>query len=74
MFEAFIDQFEGKRCQKKRKYVSYQFLLEFFQKYFIAHERPAVKNSFSTYVWSKVDSYFCEAVNLIISNKLIKKV
>ena len=50
MFEAFIDQFEGKSCQKKRKYVSYQFLLEFFQKYFIAHERPAVKNSFSTYV------------------------
>ena len=24
------------------------------------HERSAVKNSFSTYVWSKVDSCFCE--------------
>ena len=25
-------------------------------------ERSAVKNSFSTYVWSKVDSCFCEGV------------
>ena len=62
-----IDQFGRKRCQNKRKDVSYQLVKELFQKYF------AVKNSFSTYVWSKVDSYFCEAVNLIISNKLIKK-
>ena len=27
-----IDQFEPKRCQKKRKYVSYQLLSKFFQK------------------------------------------
>ena len=26
------------------------------------HERSAVKNSFSTYVWSKLDSFFCESV------------
>ena len=24
----------------------------------MVHERSAVKNSFSTYVWSKVDSFF----------------
>ena len=28
----------------------------------MVHEWSAVKNSFSTYVWSKVDSCFCEAV------------
>ena len=33
-----------------------------FQKYFVAHEWSAVKNSFSTYAWSNVDSCFCEAV------------
>ena len=38
--------------------MSYQLLYEFFQKYFVVHERSAVKNSFSTYVWSKVDSFF----------------
>ena len=27
-------------------------------KYFVVHEWSAVKNSFSTYVWSKVDSCF----------------
>ena len=26
------------------------------------HERSTVKNLFSTYIWSKVDSCFCEAV------------
>ena len=26
----------------------------------MVHERSAVKNAFSTYVWSKVDSCFCE--------------
>ena len=28
----------------------------------VAQERWTVKNSFSTYVWSKVDSCFCEAL------------
>ena len=41
--------------------MSYQ---EFFQKYFVVHELWAVKNSFSTYVWSKVDSCFCEFLYL----------
>ena len=50
--------------RRKRKDVSYQLLQEFFQKYFVAQERSAVKNSFSTYIWSKVDSCFCEAVYL----------
>ena len=38
--------------------------LRVFQKYFVAHvhERSAVKNSFITYVWSKVDSCFFESV------------
>ena len=40
--------------------MSYQLLLEFFQKYFVVHEWSAFKKSFSTYVWSKVDSYFCQ--------------
>ena len=31
---------------------------EFFQKYFVVHERSAVKNLFSSYVWSEVDSSF----------------
>ena len=33
-----------------------------FQKQFVVHKRSAVKNSFSTYAWSKVDSCFCEAL------------
>ena len=42
-----IDQFGRKMCQKKRKDVDYKLLLDFFQKYFVKHERLAVKNSFS---------------------------
>ena len=53
-----LTNLDVKRCQKKRKYVSYQLLYKFFQKYFVVHERSAVKNSFRTYVWSKVDSCF----------------
>ena len=30
-----------------------------FSKIFVVHERSAVKNSVSTYVWIKVDSCFC---------------
>ena len=57
-----INQFGRKRCQRKRKGVSYHLLECFFQKYFVVHERSAVKNLFSTYVWSKVYSCFCESV------------
>ena len=57
-----IDQYERKRCQKKRKDLSYQLLSDFFQKYFVVQERSGVKNLLSTYEWSKVDSYFCESV------------
>ena len=42
--------------------MDYKPLKEFFQKYFVVNDRSAVKNSFSTYVWSKVDSCFCEAL------------
>ena len=42
-----IDQLGRKRCQKKSKDVDYKLLQEFFQKYFVVHERSAVKNSFS---------------------------
>ena len=55
-----IDQFGRKRCQKKRN--GLQTSIRVFQKYFVVHERSAVKNSFSTYVWSKEDSFistFC---------------
>ena len=30
------------------------------------HDRSAVKNSYSTYVWSKVDSCFCEALYILL--------
>ena len=46
-----IDEFGRKRCQKKRKDVDHKLLYKFFQKYFVAYERFAVKNSFNTYVW-----------------------
>ena len=59
-----IDKIECcKRCQKKRKDVDYNFLLDFFQKYLFVHEQSAVKTSFSTYVWCEVDSCFCGAVH-----------
>ena len=53
-----IDQFERKRCQKKRKDVDYKLLYEFFQKYFAVHEQSAVENSFSTYVCYAPDGLF----------------
>ena len=34
----------------------------FFRKYLVVHERSAVKNLFSTYVWSKVDSSFLRGI------------
>ena len=59
-----IDQFELKRCQKKREYVSFKFLWMFFLKYFVVHEWSAVKRSFNTYIWSKVDVFYCDTVYL----------
>ena len=53
-----IDQFGRKRCQKKRKDVDYNLLLEFFQKYFVVHEQLAAKNSFSTFVCYAPDGLF----------------
>ena len=68
-----IDKFQRKRCQKKRKDVSYQLQKECFQKYFVVHAWSAVKNSFSTYVWSEVDSCFCESVYIVCKNYKLKK-
>ena len=65
-----IDQFGLKRCQKKHKDVRYQLVYKFFQKYLIEQERSAVKNLFSTYVWSKVDSCFYGAVYVAHSGRL----
>ena len=48
-----IDQFWRKRSQMKRKDVSYQLLLDFFQKYFVVHERWDVKDLLSIYVCTK---------------------
>ena len=39
----------------------------------MVHERSAVKNSFSTYVWSKVDSCFCESVYSVQMKYATKK-
>ena len=36
-------------------------------------EQSAVKNSFSTYVWSKVDSCFCGAVYVFLALKRLKR-
>ena len=41
-----------------------------FCKYSIVHELSAVKNSFSTYVWSKVDSCFCEGLYVVKLNSV----
>ena len=49
-----IDQFGRKKCQKKHKEEDYKLIFEFFQKYFVVHERSAVKKSFSTYVTYEV--------------------
>ena len=38
--------------------MDYKLLKEFFQKYFVVHERSAVKNSFSTYVCYALDGLF----------------
>ena len=57
-----IDQFERKRCQKKREDVSYQLLLVLFLKYFVAHEWSAVKKLFITYIWSRVDVFYSDTV------------
>ena len=54
-----IDRFGRKRCQKKRKDASYQFLYEFVQKYVVLNELWAGKNSFSTYICYTVDVLFC---------------
>ena len=53
VFDGIIDQFGRKGCQKKRKDVSYALLKQFFQNYFGAYERRAVKNSFSAYLCTK---------------------
>ena len=37
-------------------------LKDIFQKYYVVLEQLAVKNLFSTYVWSKVYSCFCKAL------------
>ena len=40
----------------------------FFQKNVVVNERLDVKNTFSNYVWSKVDSCFCEALYPLFFN------
>ena len=43
----------------------YQLLIKFFRKYFVVHERSVFKNSFSTCVWSKLDSFFCDFLYIL---------
>ena len=40
--------------------MNFQLVRELFKKYFVAHEQSAVKNSFCTNVWSKLDAFFCD--------------
>ena len=56
--DSLCREFGRKRGQKKHKFMDYKLLLEFFQKYLIADERSAVKNSFSTYVCYTPDGLF----------------
>ena len=65
-------KFGRKRWQKKRKYVDYNLLKEFFQKYFVAHEQSAVKYSFNIYVCYALDGLFL--LNLYINDILMVKV
>ena len=60
-----IYQFGRKRCQKRRRDVSYQLLWEFFQKYFVLHEREAVKDLFSIYICTK--GFYSCGVNLTVT-------
>ena len=54
MKKVFAYQFTIVKC----KDVDYNFLQEFFQKYFVVHEQSAVKNSPSTYVCYALDGLF----------------
>ena len=56
-----LTNFEAKGAKRSVNMWAPKFY-EFFQKYFVIHEQPAVKNCFATYIWSKVDSCFCEAL------------
>ena len=73
-----IDQFGRERCQKKCKDVSNQHLWDVFQEHFAIHEWLTVKNLFSTYVWSKVDSFFVRQctgnLNYIFQELIIERV
>ena len=47
------------------------FYNSFFKKKIVVHEPLAIKNSFRTYVWSKVDSYFSVILTPIISKEVV---
>ena len=59
-----IDEFQRKRCQKKRKDVSHQFLSEFFSKIFCCTWMVGCQKfvQYRRMEYSKVDSCFCEAL------------
>ena len=53
-------------CEQSSEFQRFPFCFECkasrHSKYIAVHECLAVKNSFSTYIWSKVNLWFCEAV------------
>ena len=58
-----LTNLNAKGAKRSVKMWATNFYKSFFQKYFfVVSEWLVVKNSFSTYVWSKVNSCFCEAV------------
>ena len=57
---AFKDP--SKRYQMKRYLIGYKSYSSFIQKCFVLRELQAVKYSFITYIWSKVDVFFCYSV------------
>ena len=67
-----IDQFWGKRCQKKHKDGDCNLFYEFFQKCFVVHEQSAVGNSFSTYVCYAPDGLFW--LNLYLQGRVAKRI
>ena len=64
-----LTNLDAKGAKRSGKMRATNFCKNIFKKTFFAHERSAVKNSFSSYyVWSKVNSCLCEAVYLLKGN------
>ena len=64
-----LTNLDAKGAERNIKMLTTSLQKIFSHKYFVVYERVAVKNSFSTYIytWSKEDSYFFE---FLLTSKL----